>query len=590
MPIDGGFLHKIAQEIDTMSGARVDKIAQPGKDLLILSLRGSGVNRKLLLSAGAAAPKVHFTHEILENPKMAPMFCMLLRKHLGGGRLLRAEQPGLDRVLRLVFETANELGDRVETSLVCEVMGRHSNIILVDAGGKIIDAVKRVDFAASGLHPVLPGITYRLPPAQEGKRSLLEVSPRELARSVAAGRDIPLSKAILEQVQGLSPLVCREAAHFACGPAEVTAGSLTPGQLERLEFFFGTIATALGEGCGIPTLVRDPQGQKVDFSFLDIRQYPEDWQVDHEKSFSLLLDKFYAGKDSRERMRQMTSQIRKHLVTQRDRLVRKLAAQTQELEAAGDRDRLRQWGDIITANLYRIRWGETVLRAPNFFSPEEEMIEIPLDKRLTPIKNAQKYYTEYKKAGTAEAKLMEQIQKGNEDLRYLESAIEELDRASSEEELQGIREELASQGYLRPDQKVARVKPLKLPPLRYHSSDGFLILCGRNNIQNDQLTLREARNTDLWLHTQKIHGAHVIVVAEGQPVPDRTIEEAAVIAACHSAAGTSDAAGAKIPVDYTLVKHVKKPAGARPGMVVYHPYRTALVPPDHKLEKKLREK
>ena len=588
MPFDGGFLHKISQEIGALAGARIDKIAQPGRELVVLTLRGSGANRKLLLSAGAAAPKVHFTRESLENPKAAPMFCMLLRKHLGSGRLLRAEQPGLDRVLRLVFETVNELGDRVETSLICEIMGRHSNLILVDHRGKIIDAAKRVDFVTSEVRPVLPGLTYAPPPAQ-GKGSPLEIPPRELARAIAAGRDIPLSKAVLEQVQGLSPLVCREVSHFVCGAAEATAGSLTPGQLERLEFYLGVVATALGEGCGTPALVRNPQGEAVDFSYLDLRQFPEDWPVERFESYSDLVDQFYAGRDSRERMRQKTAQLRKSLTTQRDRLARKLAAQSQELEAAGDRQRLKEWGDIISANLYRIQRGDKSLRAENFFSPEGEMVEIPLEETYTPAKNAQKYYTEYRKAATAEGKLRELIAKGEQDLAYLESAIAELERAAGEEELQGIREELISQGYLRRDQKQKQ-RPAKLPPLRYRSSDGFLILCGRNNLQNDQLTLREARNYDLWLHTQKIHGAHVIVVADGaREIPNRTIEEAAVIAACNSAAG-GEGAGAKVPVDYTLVKNVKKPAGARPGMVVYDPYQTAMVAADQRRADALLEK
>ena len=591
MPFDGGFLHKISQEIGALAGARIDKIAQPGRELVVLTLRGSGANRKLLLSASAAAPKVHFTRESLENPKAAPMFCMLLRKHLGSGRLLRAEQPGLDRVLRLVFETVNELGDRVETSLVCEIMGRHSNLILVDHRGKIIDAAKRVDFVTSEVRQVLPGMTYAPPPSQ-GKRSLLEVSPKELARAVAAGRDIPLSKAVLEQAEGLSPLICREVSHFVCGAAETTAGSLTPAQLERLEFYLGVVATALGEGCGTPALIRNPQGEAVDFSYLDLRQFPEDWPVEHFESYSALVDQFYAGRDSRERMRQKTAQLRKHLTTHRDRLVRKLAAQAHDLEATANRQQYKEWGDIISANLYRVQRGDKSLRAQNFFSPQGEEIEIPLDPKFTPAKNAQKYYTEYRKAATAEEKLQELMAAGSQELSYLESAIAELERASGEEELQGIREELISQGYIRQESRQKQ-RPGKLPPLRYRSSDGFLILCGRNNLQNDQLTLREARNYDLWLHTQKIHGAHVIVVGEGaREIPDRTIEEAAVIAACNSAAGTGagGAAGAKVPVDYTYVKNVKKPAGARPGMVVYDPYQTAMVPVDHRRAEALRER
>ena len=591
MPFDGGFLHKITQEIGALAGARIDKISQPGRELVMLTLRGNGANRKLLLSADATAPKVHFTTQSLENPKAAPMFCMLLRKHLGSGKLLRAQQQGLDRILRLVFETVNELGDKVETSLVCEIMGRHSNIILVDQGGKIIDAAKRVDFVTSEVRQVLPGMSYTPPPAQS-KKSLLEISPQKMAAAIRTGRDIPLWKAVLEQGEGLSPLVCREVSAFVCGPADLTPSQLTPQQMERLTFFLGTVSTALGEGCGTPTLVRDPAGKYVEFSYLDLRQYPEGYEIQHLESYSALLDCFYEGKDSRERMRQKTAQLHKSLVTLRERLARKLTHQRQELLETGERQKYREWGDIISANLYRMERGDKLLRAENFFSETGEEVEIPLEPTFTPSKNAQKYYAEYRKAATAEVKLRELIAKGEQELVYLESAIAELERASSQEELQGIREELMSQGYLRREQKQKQ-RPVKLPPLRYRSSDGFLILCGRNNLQNDQLTLREAQNYDLWLHTQKIHGAHVIIVAEGaRQIPNRTIEEAAVIAAVNSAAGMGAAGpvGAKVPVDYTFIRNVKKPGGAKPGMVVYDPYQTALVEVDFRRAEALREK
>lgn len=591
MPFDGGYLHKISQEITALAGARIDKISQPGRELVMITLRGSGANKKLLLSADATAPKVHFTTQTLENPKAAPMFCMLLRKRLGSGKLLRAEQQGLDRILRLVFETVNELGDRVETSLICEIMGRHSNIILVDQGGKIIDAAKRVDFVTSEVRQILPGMTYTPPPAQS-KKSLLNLSPGEVAETILSGRDIPLWKAVLEQAEGLSPLVCREVALFACGATDSPPSSLTAEQRQRLVFYLGVVATALEEGCGTPTLVRDANGKEIEFSYLDLAQYPESsgYRTEHFQGYSALLDSFYQGKDSRERMRQKTAQLHKSLCTLRDRLARKLVHQRQELLDTANRQRYREWGDIISANLYRMERGDRSLRAQNFFSPEGEEIEIPLDPTYTPAKNAQKYYGEYRKAATAEGKLQELIAKGELELEYLGSAIAELERAGSEEELQGIREELVSQGYIRRDQRQKQ-RPVKLPPLRYRSSDGFLILCGRNNLQNDQLTLREARNYDLWLHVQKIHGAHVIVVTEGErEIPDRTVEEAAVIAAVNSAAGTAEAgAGAKVPVDYTYIKNVRKPNGAKPGMVIYDSYQTALVPADHRRARELAE-
>ena len=588
MAFDGGYLCKIGQEIREMVGGRIDKISQPTRDTLVVALRASGKNRRLLISAAAAGAKIYFTASAIENPKAAPMFCMLLRKHLGSGKLLRVEQAGLDRVLALVFECVNELGDRVELTLLCEIMGRHSNIILLDGSRRIIDAIKRVDFVTSEARQVLPGMSY-MPPPQQHKLCPVATSAEELARAVCSGRDVPLSKAILEQVEGLSPMICREIAWFAA-PEDPTAGSLTPAQRERLCFYFGAVQAALLPGGGEAWLVRDPQGKAVDFAFLKPGQFPEDYQLERGESFSGVLDSFYANRDTAERMRQKSADLHKLLTNVRDRLRRKLAAQQEDLRRAAGRERKKELGDIISANLYAMEKGDKVLRAVDFFSEKGEMVEIPLDPMLTPSKNAQKYYNEYRKMTTAESKLQELIQSGAQELQYVETVLSELERASTEGELQGIREEVASQGYTR-DHRGARErgsqKPSRLPPLQYLSSDGFTILCGRNNLQNDQLTLREAHNYDLWLHTQKIPGSHTIILSQpGKDFPPRTIEEAAIIAACNSGARES----AKVPVDYTLIRNVKKPRGARPGMVIYENYQTAVVDPDTRLEEQLRQK
>ena len=589
MAFDGAYLCKIKQEIQEMAGGRIDKIGQPARDTLVVTLRAAGGNRRLLISAAAAGAKIHFTTASIENPKAAPMFCMLLRKHLGSGKLLRVEQAGLDRVLSLVFECVNELGDRVELTLLCEIMGRHSNIILLDQNRKIIDAIKRVDFVTSEARQVLPGMTYT-PPPQQHKLCPLENSGEELARAVCAGRDVPLSKAILEQVEGFSPMICREIAHFTCPEGEPTAGSLTPAQKERLGFYFEAVRAALQPGSGEPWLVRDPSGKMLDFAFLQPRQFPAEYPLERAESFSGLVDSFYASKDTAERMRQKSADLHKLLTNIRDRLRRKLAAQQEDLRRAEGRERKKELGDIISANLYTLEKGDRVLRAVDFFSETGEMVEIPLDPMLSPSKNAQKYYNEYRKLTTAQAKLQELIQSGTQELQYIETVLSELERVATEAELQGIREEVASQGYTREhreDRGRKTQKPTRLAPLRYLSSDGFTILCGRNNLQNDQLTLREAHNYDLWLHTQKIPGSHTIILSQpGRDFPLRTIEEAAVIAACNSGARES----AKVPVDYTQIRNVKKPRGARPGMVIYENYQTAVVNPDQALAQSLLQK
>lgn len=588
MPYDGGFLQKISQEIEGLVGAKVDKISQPSRELLVLALRHPAGNKKLLLSATSAAPKVHFTQLALENPKSAPMFCMLLRKRLGGGRLVAVRQQGLDRVLTLVFQCYNELGDQVELSLVCEIMGRHSNVILVDGDGRIVDSVKRVDFVTSQVRQILPGLPYTPPPAQD-KHNLLTQPADQVARAILEGRDVPLSKAVLEQAQGLSPMMSREVSHRVCGSADLTVQALSPAQRLELTAALETVAAALAPGGGQPVLVRDDRGRLQDFCYLLPRQFPVDWTLETPGSYSELVDEFFTGRDTAEEMRHQSAQLHKQMAVLRDRLRRKLLAQQEDLEACAGRDRWRQWGDILSANLYSLSRGDTVLVAQDFFDPQAGMVEIPLDPLLTPAQNAQRYYGDYRRAATAEAKLRELMAAGQLELAYLESVLSQLERARSADELAGIREELQSQGYLR--REGGRQKPVKLPPLAFTSSDGYTILCGRNNLQNDQLTLREARGGDLWLHTQKIHGSHVIVQARpGEEIPPGTIEEAAVIAACYSAAGAHSDAATKIPVDYTPARFVKKPRGGRPGMVIYETYQTALVGADHRRAEALRRR
>lgn len=586
MAFDGAYLHKIKQEIDKLAGGRIDKISQPTHDSIVIALRSGGANHKLLISAEAAGAKLHLTKSALENPHSAPMFCMLLRKHLGGGKLLRTQQQGLDRILTLVFEATNELGDRVELSLVCEIMGRRSNIILVNADGRIIDAIKRVDFVTSEVRQILSGLTYTLPPAQQ-KLNPLVTSPQVMAQAVCGGRELPLSKALLEQVEGLSPMLTREVGCFVCGTADTAVSELSPQQRERLTSFLGVLQAAMEEDGGQPWVVRDGKGKPVDFCLIEPKQFPDSYRVEQAEGYSALLDGFYRNKDVAERVRQKSGDLRKLLCVVRDRVARKVAAQQQELLESQDREQKKQWGDIISANIYQMQKGDNILQTVDFFDPAQPTVEIPLDPMLTPSRNAQRYYGIYRKAVTAEGKLRELIASGEHELAYLETVIAELDRAESDAELQAIREEAAAQGYSRPASKEQGKKPVKLAPLRYISSDGFTILSGRNNLQNDQLTLRDATNYDLWLHTQKIPGSHTIILTDGcRELPNSTLEEAAVIAACNSSAGESS----KVPVDYTYIKNVKKPRGAKPGMVIYETYQTAIVDPDKERAEALRVK
>jgi len=585
MALDGAYLSLLAREIRTKVGeARIDKISQPSRDTLVIALRWRGGGGKLLLSAGAAGARAHFVTEAPENPKAAPMFCMLMRKHLGSGRLVGVEQMGMDRILHLKFETVNELGDTVVLTIAVEIMGRHSNLMLIGHDGRVIDAIKRVDQSTSSVRPILPGVAYTLPPAQH-KLSPLQHSAEELCQAVVSGRNAELSKGILEQVEGLSPVVCRELASLALRGSTNTAGQLTEEETGRLTEAFAYLQRHLQQPC--PTLVLDEGGRPIEFSFLPLRQYGSlrTRTYEGEHGCSDLLCDFFRERDRVERTRQRSGDLLRLLVNATDRVARRLDTQRQELAQSQERDTLRKYGDLLSANLYALQKGDSKAVVQDFYDPECKMVEIPLDMRLTPTQNAQHYYSEYRKADTAEKKLRVLIEKGQEELEYLDSVFDALTRASAEAELTAIRTELAQQGYVRAHNQKGQ-KPAKLQPMRYRSSDGFLILCGRNNLQNDQLTLKDSRNYDLWFHTQKIPGSHTVVVADGKEIPNRTMEEAAIIAAYNSKARESS----KVPVDYVIIKHVKKPQGAKPGMVIYDNYKTAIVTPDEALVRSLAEK
>lgn len=588
MALDGIFLNQLMREMQPLAvGARVDRIAQPSREEIVLHLRRQGWNGRLLLSAAANSPRIHFTAEAPENPKAPPMFCMLLRKHLGGAKLTNISQLGLDRILHLRFETFNELGDRVELTLAVEIMGRHSNIILVGQDGKILDAVKRIDEEQSSVRQILPGMAYLLPPPQD-KLSVLEADADQLFERMHTVRDGELSRVLMGTLQGISPIVARELAHFATHGVEMEFSQLREEQLVRLRYALERLIGLVRRGEGTPTMVVDESGKPREFSFMEIHQYGISLFTRSYGSYSELLDAFYLERDRIDRMRQRSHDLLRLLVNLTERISRKLAAQREELTRCGERERLRIYGDLINSNLYQLQKGDRVARLQDFYDPGLPTVEIPLDPRLTPVQNAQKYYADYRKADTTERMLTRLIAQSEEELAYLDTVFDELARARSEGELTVIRQELASQGYLR-ENRGRGGKPRreeKLSPLRYRSSDGYTILSGRNNLQNDRLTLKESRNYDVWFHTQKIPGSHTVVVSQGGEIPDRTLEEAAVIAAYNSRAREST----RVPVDYTYIKFVKKPVGAKPGMVIYDSYKTAIVTPDEALVQKLLEK
>lgn len=578
MPFDAIFLSAVIRELEpAIVGARVEKIQQPARDTVLLQLRGK---EKLLLSANVNRPRLHLTQATFDNPAQPPMFCMLLRKHLCGGRIAALSQPPAERSVSIAFDCTDEMGSPCRKHLILELMGRNSNLILTGADGRIIDCLRRVDFEMSEARQVLPGLFYREPPRQD-KRIPQETDEQEL-RSLLQAVDSPkrLDKWLLDTFAGLSPLITRELSFRLCG--EVDADILT---LDR-EALARDLARALSMQEEKTPILLLQEGRGKDFSYREIAQYGDFLTQKRCESFSALLDEYYTETDRADRMRQKSQTLRRTVTTLCERTLRKLEIQRKEREQTLHRERLRQMGDIVTANLHAIERGQTLLRAENFYDADMGEIEIPLKPNLSPQQNAAKYYKDYAKAKHAEKMLTEQIAAGETEAEYLAGVLEALARTESERDLSEIRVELEDGGYVRADRHKGNKQMKQAPakPLLFRSSDGARILVGKNNRQNDHISLKIAHKNDIWLHVQKFHGAHVVIECAGAEASDRTITEAAMLAAFYSEVRE----GQNVPVDVTQVRNLKKPNGAKPGMVVYDRYRTVYVTPDASLPDRLR--
>ncbi len=573
MALDGIFLRHIKNEIEQQALlARVSQIYQPNRDELVFVLRTFGGSKKLLLSSRANSPRVNFCEKTPENPAQPPMFCMLLRKRIGGGKLVSVRQAGCDRILFLDFECINELGDTEILTVICEIMGMYSNIIVADnKSGVIIDSLKRVDLTMSSQRLVLPNLKYELPAPQD-KLNILDSSPQEITEKIKSLEcEMPLNKALLRVIQGVSPIICRELEYRVCeGVSNRVEGVLE----DKLNVELANLKDLTEDCLGKPCIVYREDGRPLDTAFMPIEQYGNFAEIKSVDGFSKALDEFYETRDSRERMRMKSQGLTKHLHNIRERLARKISKQQLELARCVEREQLRICGDLLQANLYRIERGAKFADVENFYDEQGRTLRIKLDPSISPAANAQKYYKDYQKAKNAEIALAEQIKNGREELEYIESVLDIVDRAETERELSQIRDELTDQGYLKP-QKGKQRRQEKLAPLEFMSSDGFKIFVGRNNRQNDKLTLKTAAKNDMWLHTKDIHGSHVIIESGGRDISDTAVFEAARLAAYNSKARHSD----KVPVDYTLVRYVSKPNGSKPGMVIYVNNKTIYVTP-----------
>ena len=566
MAFDAYFLKAVLSEIRQKAlGARVEKIHQPSRDTVILHLRCENSREKLIFAPNPAAPRLHFTAANPENPDQPPMFCMLLRKHLSGARLAEITQLPMERMARFTFDCIDEMGDRVQKHLVAELMGRTCNLYLLDPEERIIDCIRRIGLDESAKRAALPGLIYQLP--ESITKDDPEIFEDYIGLLEAPGADL-LADRLMDHLGGLSPLVCREAALYATGDTDARVGELDiSATAEKLRLFFREHLTHPA-----PYYYPQPDGTPKQFAFCPIRQYGKCEQAD---SFADLMDAFYIVKDRQDAMRQKSQAVRKTVTNLCQRLRRKMALQEQELEKTYDRERLRQLGDILTANLYKMTKGQTAVEVEDFYDEEMKAITVTLSPLLSPQQNAAKYYKDYTRMKNAEKELTHQLELGEQELTYLESVLEELNRADTDAQLEEIRQELQAGGYIKADSGKKRMKIAKSQPMRFESTDGYPIYVGRNNRQNEELTFKLARKDDIWLHASKVHGSHVIISCGGTTPPDDTVTQAAQLAAYYA----ETSGGQNVAVDVTTVKQVKKAPGSKPGMVIYHTYKTVIANP-----------
>ena len=577
MPFDGIYMRASLEQIrQRVLGARIEKIYQPEKEEIILVIK----KERLLINLSSEAARIGFTGSKRENPPVAPNFCMLLRKALNGARLADIRQQQNDRTATLVFEAYNEMGDTVERCLQIEIMGRHSNLVLTE-NGRIADSIKRIDFSISTVRQILPGMQYELPPQQD-KQTAYELDTLSLTEEIVL-LDTPVHKVLLSKISGLSPLWSRELVYRATGQTDIRGTELTDTQRQALQNELDSFAGLVKDCNFTPVLLNLPGGKK-DYTFAPVYQYGES-ALEYPSSFEELTDNFYASRNAQEYIRQRGTVIQKLVNNHIERLSKKLDVLKNEYESNGEKEIYKIYGELINANMYRIKTGDTSFTTVNFYSENGEEITIPLDEMLTPSENAQRFYKIYRKAKTAREHQVKEMEKGEMELSYLLSVADSLSRSESAAELAEIREELEKSGFAKARGNVKRTSKQR----RYHtyiSDDGFEIIAGRNNLQNDEITNKLAARQDIWLHAKDAPGAHVVIRGNNTDIPDTTIEQAAVIAATLSTA-TGDA---KIPIDFAKVCYVKKIPGAHPGLVTYTNQTTVLIQPDralcHRLEKK----
>ena len=576
MAFDAGMLSCVLHEIKEESlGARVEKVYQPERDEIILQIRSKSGGKRLLINAGSNNPRIGFSAVPKENPQNPPMLCMLLRKHLQGAKLCSVEQFGFDRAAILGFETRDEMGYECVKYLIAELMGKYSNLIFTDGDMKIITALKIIDFSTSSLRQVLPGMKYELPPKQD-KADPLETSEEEFMRLIeSAPLERSCEKFILGSYMGISAAVAREVAFSATGTLDTPVSKCSPRVLWDK---FSKLIEGIKANQYSPVIVLD--GEKpVEYAFCPLNQY-SGFTVKGVESPSELLDLFFDSRDKEQRVKQRASDVQRLLLNAHARLTKKIEIQESELADCAMGEEFKRTGDLITANLYILKRGMKEVSLPDYESMDEngdfKYVTVELDERLSPAANAQRLYKKYNKSKTAKIELTKQIAIAKQELEYINSVLDSLDKAESPADLAEIRDELYRAGYASKMKGYTSHKQAAPTVAKFTTDGGYTVLCGKNNIQNEYITFKLASKTDYWFHAKNAPGSHVVMLTNGEEPPAEDFTQAAEIAAYHSKAY----GGQSVEVDYTFIKHIKKPPAAKPGFVIYHTNWSAIVTPN----------
>ena len=587
MAFDGLVVHAISDELSSkLVGGKIDKVYQPENDEIVLHIRNNKENFKLVLSASASNPRVYLSANYKkENPINAPMFCMLLRKYIQSGNIVSVSQVGFERIIKITVESLDELKAKTTKDIIIEIMGRHSNIILTHEEDKIVDSIKRIPPSVSRVRQLLPGMTYVLPPAQDKLNPLDKISKDKFKETISEF-DGSISKCIYSKFLGISPTVSKEICFRSNLNISTPASSIEGIDFDNLYKEFTNVILNIKDSNYNPCLAIDPSINKlIDFSSINLTLF-DNFKIIHDKSISSIIESFYANKDAKERINQRASDFKKSISIKLDRLYNKLKKQKIELKESDNANIYKIKGELITAYIYMIEKGMDFVEVQNFYEEDCPLIKIDLNKNLTPSENAQKYFKGYNKLKHAKKEITTQIELSLEEINYLENIILSIDNCDNLAELDDIKEELQKLGYMRGKVKSKKDKNnLTTKPNEFLSSDGFTILVGKNNKQNDFLTLKIANNNDLWMHTKNIPGSHVIIKTEGKEIPESTIFEGAMLAAFFSKSKMSS----QVPVDYTFKKNVKKPNASKPGMVIYETNSTIYVTPSEELVVKLKK-